>query len=82
MIGASGRSSLIPHRSNRKKPSRQDGRELRRYRRRWIIERTIAWFGNFRRLTVRWDRLMETYGGFFHTACALITMRKLMRVMK
>ena len=73
---------VIPHRSNRKKPSRQDGRELRRYRRRWIIERTIAWFGNFRRLTVRWDRLMETYGGFFHMACALITTRKLMRVMK
>ncbi len=73
---------VIPHLSNRKKPSRQDGRELRRYRRRWIIERTIAWFGNFRRLTVRWDRLMETCGGFFHMACALITMRKLMRVMK
>ncbi|MDP7664029.1 MAG: transposase [Nitrospinota bacterium] len=72
----------MPHRSNRKKPSRQDGRELRRYRRRWIIERMIAWFGNFRRLTVRWDRLMETYGGFFHMACALITTRKLMRVMK
>ena len=29
---------IIPHRSNRTKPSRQDGRELRRYRRRWIIE--------------------------------------------
>ncbi len=73
---------IIPHRSNSTKPSRQDGRELRRYRRRWIIERTIAWLGYFRRLTVRWDRLMEIYGGFFHMACALITLRKLLRVMK
>lgn len=73
---------IIPHRANRKKPPSQDGRELRRYRKRWIIERTIAWRGYFRRLTVRWDRMMETYRGFFHMACALITLRKLLRVMK
>lgn len=73
---------IIPHRANRKKPPSQDGRELRRYRKRWIIERTIAWLGYFRRLTVRWDRMMETYRGFFHMACALITLRKLLRVMK
>ena len=73
---------VIPHRSNRRRPPLQDGRELRRYRRRWTIERTIRWIGNFRRLTVRRDRLMETYGGFFHMAYALITLRKLLRVMK
>ena len=54
----------------------QDGRWLRRYRRRWIVERTIAWLGNFRRLTVRYDRLMATYGGFFHLACALLVLRR------
>ena len=31
----------------------QDGRKLRRYRRRWKIERTIAWISSFRRLIVR-----------------------------
>lgn len=36
------------------------GRRLRRYRHRWIVERTIGWLGNFRRLTVRYDRLMDT----------------------
>ncbi len=40
---------IAPHRSNRKKPATQDGRALRRYKRRWIIERTNAWLGNFRR---------------------------------
>jgi transposase len=31
---------IAPHRSNRKKPATQDGRALRRYKRRWIVERT------------------------------------------
>lgn len=81
-LRARGIRPIIPHRANRKRPPQQDGRELRRYRRRWVIERTIGWIGNFRRLTVRWDRLMQTYGGFFHMACALITLRKLLKVMK
>lgn len=34
----------------------QDQRKFRRYKRRWIIERTHAWIQNFRRLVVRWDR--------------------------
>jgi hypothetical protein len=33
---------IVPHRCNRKKPATQDGRALRRYRRRWIVERTNA----------------------------------------
>jgi len=47
---------IVPHRCNRKKSATQDGRALRRYRRRWIIERTNAWLGNFRRLVVRYAR--------------------------
>ncbi len=34
---------LVPHRRNREPWWRQDGRKLRRYRRRWKIERTFAW---------------------------------------
>jgi transposase len=74
-----GIEPIIPHRKNRTKPPTQDGRALRRYRRRWIVERTIGWIGNFRRLTVRYDRLMETYGGFFHMACALLTLNKVLK---
>ena len=33
---------IAPHKSNRKKPKTQDGRELRRYRRRWKVER-LSW---------------------------------------
>jgi transposase len=43
---------------------------LRRYRRYRIVGRTVEWLGNFRRLTVRYDRLLATYGGFCHLACS------------
>ncbi len=66
---------IAPNRSNRAKT--QDGRELRRYRRRWLVERTIAWIGRFRRLVVRYDRDIEMYQAFFHLACAMIVLRRL-----
>lgn len=47
---------LCPQRKNRVKPPLQDGRKLRRDKRRWTVERTFAWLGNFRRLVVRWER--------------------------
>jgi len=68
---------ICPHRRGRVKPKLQDGRKLRRYRRRWKIERTFAWLGNFRRLVVRYDRLISIYQGFFHLACIVITLRQL-----
>jgi transposase len=58
---------ICPHKKNRVRPPTQDGRALRRYRRRWIVERTNAWLGNFRRLVVRYDRSLTIYGAFFHT---------------
>ena len=68
---------ICPHRSNRIKPATQDGRKLRRYKRRWKMERLFAWLGNFRRLVVRWDRDLRSYRAFFHMACLLITLRQL-----
>jgi transposase len=66
---------ICPHRCNRIKAKLQDGRKLRRYRRRWKIERTFSWLGNFRRLVVRWDRLITVYRAFFHVACLIIALR-------
>ena len=68
---------LVPHRRNRQHWWRQDGRKLRRYRRRWKIERTFAWLQNFRRLLVHQDRILTVYRGLFHFACLLITLRYL-----
>jgi transposase len=70
---------IAPHRSNRRKSPTQDGRSLRRYRRRWIVERTFAWLGNYRRLTVRWDRSLTIYNAFFHIACFMIVLRRVLK---
>lgn len=70
---------IAPHRKNRRVPSLNDGRTLRRYRKRWKVERTFAWLGNFRRLVVRYDRQLKMYRAFFHIACALITLRFLLK---
>jgi len=74
-----GIEPIIPARAKNQRATHQERRWLRRARRRWIVERTMGWLGNFRRLTVRYDRLMDTYGGFFHLACALLTLRKVLK---
>jgi transposase len=65
---------ICPHKKNRVRPATQDGRALGRYRRRWIVERTNAWLGNFRRLVVRYDRSLTICGAFFHIACFMIVL--------
>ena len=68
---------IAPHKKNRVKAPTQDGRKLRRYKRRWKVERTFAWFNHFRRLVVRWDNLIGIYRAFFLVACIMITIRRL-----
>ena len=60
---------ICPHRSNRRRPSRQDRRALRRYKRRYRIERSISWLHNFRRLITRWEFYCDLFEGFLHLAC-------------
>jgi transposase len=67
---------IAPHRSNRRRHT-QDGRPLRRYRRRWKIERLFAWLQNFRRLTVRWEHRLDNFVGMLHLACSLILLKYL-----
>jgi len=74
-----GIEPIIPARRTHKRATHQDGRQLRRYRRRWIVERTFAWLGHVRRLVVRYERLITTYAGFFHLACALLTLRRVLK---
>jgi transposase len=78
-LAARGIELVAPHRWNRSKPRTQDGRTLRRYRHRWKVERTLAWLGNFRRLVVRYDRSITIYEAFFHIACFMITLRRVLK---
>jgi hypothetical protein len=40
---AAGMEMIAPQRAHRLKPATQAGRPLRRYRRRWLVERLFAW---------------------------------------
>jgi transposase len=70
-----GIEMIAPHKSNRKKPATQDGRVLRRYKRRWKIERLFAWLQNFRRIQVRHDRSLNNYLAFVLLGCMIIFLR-------
>jgi transposase len=67
---------IVPYRDNNQQRRYEDGRKLRRYKRRWIVERTHAWLGQFRRLLVRHEHLLSTYRAFFYIACLWITLRR------
>ncbi len=66
---------IVPYRTNSVFRRYEDKRKLRRYRRRWKIERTIAWLQTFRRVQVRYDRIFAVYQGFVHYACLVIVLR-------
>ena len=66
---------IAPHKSNRRKPATQDRRPLRRYARRWKIERLFAWLQNFRRIQVRHDRHLSNYLAFVLLGCIIIFLR-------
>ncbi len=68
---------ISPHRKNRIREKKQDGRKLRRYRRRWKIERTVSWLHDFRRLIVRHEFYAYLYQGFLTLACLVMAVRRL-----
>jgi transposase len=67
---------ICPHRGNRRKPPTQDGRKLRRYGRRWKIERSISWLQNFRRLVTRYEHYAHLFHGFVQLACLIVTLNR------
>lgn len=71
-----GVEMIAPNRPNRLRRT-QDGRALRRYARRWKVERLFAWLQNFRRLVTRWEYYAENYLGFVKLGCILIMLRRL-----
>jgi transposase len=65
---------IAAHRRNRRAKT-QDGRPLRRAKRRWKIERLFAWLHNYRRLVTRWERYEENFLGFVQLGCMCILLR-------
>lgn len=74
-----GVEMISPHRANRKPENKtQDGRQLRRYKRRWTVERTIGWLQNYRRLCIRWEKSTAMFQGFIHLTCSLLLMKEVL----
>jgi transposase len=71
-----GTEMIAPHRKNRKKRKTQDGRRLRRYERRWLIERFFAWIQWQRRILIRWEYYAENFLGFVQLAAMVILLRQ------
>ena len=66
---------IAPHKMNRQKQRTQDGRRLRRYRRRWKVERLFAWIQNYRRLVVRYEYHVENFLVLLQLGYSIILLR-------
>ena len=59
------------------RPGVESSQRLGRHR--WVVERTLAWLGRFRRLTVRYERRSEIHLALLDFGCALVCFRTLQR---
>ena len=48
-------------------------------RRRWVVERTLAWLAQFRRLAIRYERRADIHLAFTTLACALVCLGQIRR---
>ena len=75
-LASLGIEMISPHHPRRCRKT-QDGRPLRRYRRRWKVERLFAWLLRSRRITSRYETRALNFLGFLQLACAQILWRRL-----
>jgi transposase len=68
--GACRKRGIVPRIARREVESSE-----RLGRHRWVVERTLAWFARFRRLTVRYERRLDILLAFHLLAAALICLR-------
>jgi transposase len=62
------------------RPERDRTAKTQLGRHRWVVERTFAWIARYRRLTIRYERLVAMHRAFLHLGCALICFNHLQRL--
>jgi transposase len=78
-LARKGIELIAPVRGGTIRPNRSrrpDGRSLRRYRRRWLVERVFAWLMRSRRIVIRYEHKADNFLAFVQLACALILLRR------
>jgi transposase len=73
-----GVEMIASHKDNRRQAPTQDGRALRRYRKRWKVERLFAWLQNFRRLVVRYENKLKNFLAMIQLGCIVILLRRVL----
>src|SRR5829696_7664495 len=48
-------------------------------RHRWVVERTLAWLGQFRRLTIRYERRQDIHDAVVSLGCSLVCLNAITR---
>ena len=48
--------------------------------RRWVVERSFAWMGRFRRLARDYERLSETLAGLHYIAFAILLLKRVVGI--
>ena len=69
---------IAPHKDNRKKVATQDGRALRRFKKRWKVERLFAWLQNYRRLVVRYEYHLKNFLAMIQLGCVIILLKRVL----
>lgn len=69
---------IAPHKDNRKKDATQDGRALRRFKKRWKVERLFAWLQNYRRLVVRYEYHLKNFLAMIQLGCVIILLKRVL----
>ena len=64
---------IVPNRESQT----QDGRKLRRYKRRWCVKRSFVWLQCFRRLVTRYEYHVESFLGMVRLGCVRMVLRYL-----
>ena len=71
-----GIEMIAPHHPRRTNQT-QDGRPLRRYKRRWHVERLFAWLQCSRRLITRFEHKAQNFLAFLKLRCIVLLLRRL-----
>jgi len=71
-----GNKMVAPQKKNRKKAKLEDGREFRRYKCRWSVERFFAWMKNKRILLSRWEFHPKNFLGFVQISAAFLLLER------
>lgn len=66
------RDDVYPHCDAR------DAAPLRRYKRRWTVERTIAWLQHLRRLSIRWEKSTQLFNAFLHLGSTFLLLKRVL----